>query len=167
MQVRRAVSNDAATLAAIYNHSVINERNSTFETAPRTEEDRRQWIEGQGEHHPILVGEMNGAVIGWASVSPYRSRQCYQGVGEFSIYLHEDYRGKGFGKQLLVSLVEVCTKLGYWKLVSRIFDFNHASRKLCQSCGFREVGVYEKHGKLDGRWIDCVIVERVIQENLD
>lgn len=67
---------------------------------------------------------------------------------------------------LLESLVEEAGRLGYWKLTSRIFDFNSASRHLCRSCGFREVGIHEKHSKLDGRWIDCIIVEKMIPENI-
>jgi len=75
--------------------------------------------------------------------------------------MDREFRGHGIGKVLLNALIEEARKLGYWKLVSRIFDFNTASRQLCKACGFREVGVYEKHGKLDGRWIGCVIVERL------
>jgi predicted phosphodiesterase len=62
-------------------------------------------------------------------------------------------------------LIDEARRLGYWKLVSRVFTFNQASRALCAACGFREVGVYEKHGQLDGRWLDCVIVERLIGEH--
>jgi phosphinothricin acetyltransferase len=70
------------------------------------------------------------------------------------------------GRTLLDALVGVAKDRGDWKLVSRIFPFNTASRALCRACGFREVGVYEKHGRLDGRWLDVVIVERLIPENL-
>lgn len=163
--VRRARLEDAAAIAEIYNQA-IEQRIATFETEPRTKEERRQWIENQGHRHPILVAEAEGQVVGWTSVSAYRSRPCYSGVGEFSVYVHEKARGQGVGRQLLTGLIDEVTQLGYWKLVSRIFSFNHASRSLCRSCGFREVGVYEKHGKLDGRWVDCVIVERLIDANL-
>jgi phosphinothricin acetyltransferase len=67
---------------------------------------------------------------------------------------------------LLPALLDEATKLGYWKLVSRVFDINIASRALCKSCGFREVGTYEKHGKLDGKWLDTIIVEKLIRENI-
>jgi len=66
----------------------------------------------------------------------------------------------------MTALVEEAKRLGYWKLVSRVFLSNFASRNLCKSCGFREVGIYEKHAKLDGKWVDKVIVERLIHENL-
>jgi phosphinothricin acetyltransferase len=166
LHIRPAVLRDAGAITRIYNAG-IRSGNATFETRTVTVEDRRRWIEQQDEHHPILVAETEGQVVGWASVQPYRARDCYRGVGEFSIYVDESHQGKGIGKHLLQALVEACARRGYWKLVSRIFDFNHASRALCRACGFREVGVYEKHGKQNGRWVDCVIVERLIVENLD
>jgi phosphinothricin acetyltransferase len=86
-------------------------------------------------------------------------------VGEFSVYVSRRARGRGVGRALVVELIREATTRGYWKLLSRIFPFNTASRALCRSLGFREVGTYEKHGRLDGRWLDVVIVERVIAEN--
>lgn len=163
--VRRAAITDAADIAEIYNRA-IEERIATFETEPRTAEDRRRWISEHDERHPILVAELDGRLVGWTSIAPYRSRACYSGIGEFSVYIRDGYRGQGIGKHLLLALIEEASQFGYWKLVSRIFDFNQASRRLCRACGFREVGIYEKHGKLDGRWIDCVIVERLITEHV-
>jgi phosphinothricin acetyltransferase len=115
--------------------------------------------------HPTLVAEARDAILGWAGLSRYRPRACYDGVAEFSIYLDREARGAGLGRRLLLSLVDAARERGYWKLVSRIFPHNAASRALCRSCGFREVGVYERHGRLDGRWLDVVIVERLIPEN--
>ncbi len=110
---------------------------------------------------------MVSCVIGSASLSSYRPRACYAGIAEFSIYLDRRARGRGLGRPLLNALVDTARQRGYWKLVSRIFTFNQASRALCRACGFREVGVYEKHGQLDGAWLDVVIVERLIPENLE
>jgi phosphinothricin acetyltransferase len=115
---------------------------------------------------PTLVAVEDGIVIGWAGLSRYRERACYEGIGEFSIYLDRAARGRGVGRALLTALIDAARQHGYWKLVSRVFPFNAASRALCRACGFREVGVYEKHGRLDGEWIDVVIVERIIPENL-
>ncbi|MBH8590196.1 arsinothricin resistance N-acetyltransferase ArsN1 family A [Paenactinomyces guangxiensis] len=145
----------------------IHTRQATFDTTFYTVENRHKWIVEQEEHYPILVAVLDAQVVGCAFVGPYRSRDCYRGIGEFSIYIRENYQGQKIGKKLLESLVNACAEQGYWKLVSRIFDFNHASRALCRSCGFREVGVYEKHGKLDGKWVDCIIVEKLIEKNLD
>ena len=162
--IRLADSDAAARIADIYNQGIA-ERASTFETTPRTAADIEARL-AQAERFPTLVAMDEHGVIGWAGLSEYRPRACYEGIAEFSIYLDADARGRGTGRRLLEALVDVARARGFWKLVSRIFPFNTASRALCRRCGFREVGVYEKHGRLDGRWTDVVIVERLIAENV-
>ena len=117
--------------------------------------------------YPMLVAiGVDDAVLGWASLSAYGARPCYAGVAEFSIYLDRSARCRGIGKQLLAALLQAAAARGYWKLLSRVFPFNEASRALCRTCGFREVGIYEKHSKLDGAWLDVVIVEKLLSVNL-
>jgi phosphinothricin acetyltransferase len=162
--IRLATASDAAVIADIYNQGIAD-RGATFETEPRSEDDTRSRL---GEaRFPLLVAEQSGTVIGWAGLSSYRPRACYAGIAEFSIYLDRAARGHGVGRQLLDALIAAARERGYWKLVSRVFPFNAASRALCRACGFREVGTYEKHGCLDGQWTDVVIVERLIPENLE
>jgi phosphinothricin acetyltransferase len=161
--IRKAVVADAGRIADIYNAGIA-ERVATFETSPRTAQDLAERITGN-PRHAVIVAERDGQVVGWAGISGYRSRACYDGVGEFSIYIDPGARGQGVGRRLLAALVEEAASLGYWKLLSRIFTFNAASRALCLASGFREVGIYEKHAQLDGRWLDVVIVERLIPEN--
>ena len=83
-----------------------------------------------------------------------------------SLFVLPAARGQGIGKPLLNGVIDAAAAAGFWKILSRIFTFNTASRALCAACGFREVGIYENHGKLDGRWLDVVIVERLIDANL-
>ena len=163
--IRPADASDAAAIAAVYNQGIA-ERTATFETDPRSAADIDARLRDQ-LRYPTLVADEDGAVLGWAGVSSYRPRACYSGIGEFSIYVDRNARGRGIGRQLLEALEDEARGRGYWKLVARIFPFNEASRRLCRACGFREVGVYEKHGRLDGRWTDVIIVERLIPENLD
>ncbi len=174
LKIRRANPSDAAEIAEIYNRA-IEERVATFETESRDESSMRTWMADHDTRHPVLVAvSRRGAVDGrparrimaWASIASYRPRSCYDGVGEFSIYVRDEFRGQGIGQQLLAALIDEARALGYWKLVARIFPQNVASRRVVARCGFREVGVYEKHGKLDGRWLDAVIVERLIAENI-
>jgi len=162
--VRLARPTDAEAVAEIYNQGIA-ERSATFETVLRTAADLRKRIEEAPPRFPTIVADDGGAVVGWASISLYRERPCYAGVGEFSVYIHRDARGRGVGRALLTQLIEEARLRGYWKLLSRIFPTNTASLSLCRSLGFREVGIYERHGQLDGRWIDVVIVERLIPEN--
>ena len=162
VSIREARREDAATIAAIHNIGIA-ERSATFETEPRSEHQVVARIE-QGARFPLLVvvDDGSGDVVGWAGVTEYRPRACYAGIGEFSIYLAPEARGRGVGRVLMEALVDAARARGYWKLLSRVFLFNAASRALCRSCGFREVGIYEKHARLDGAWLDVVIVERLI-----
>jgi L-amino acid N-acyltransferase YncA len=166
-KVRSAVSTDAAAIASIYNQG-IEDRIATFEMEKRDAGERRRWLEEHDEKHPVIVAEASdGQVVGWGSISPISPRRCYSGVGEYSVYVRRDMRGRGLGSGLLESLIERAEGEGYWKLIGRMFSFNEGSRRLSRRHGFREVGVLEKHGKLDGRWVDVVEVERLIPKNID
>lgn len=162
MHARLATPEDAEAIALIYNEGVAD-RTATFETRPRTAEEVGTWFDGK---HPVVVVEEEGAVAAFASTSGYRSRECYAGIAEASVYVARAWRGRGAGRVALAALIESAEQAGYWKLVSRIFPENQASRRLIRSLGFREVGTYEKHGKLDGVWRDVIIVERLIPGNL-
>jgi len=159
---RPAGPDDAAAIAAIYNQG-IEDRVATFETRLRTAPDILAWFDGR---HPAVVVEQGGEVVAFASTSSYRPRECYAGIAEFSVYVARPARGQGLGRLALLALIRAAEAAGFWKLVSRIFVENAASRALVRSAGFREVGTYEKHGQLDGVWRDVVIVERLIERNI-
>jgi len=101
-------------------------------------------------------------VIAFAATSAYRSRECYAGVAEFSVYAARSHRGKSAGRVAMEALMKAAREAGFWKLVSRVFPENRASLGLLGKLGFREVGIYKKHGQLDGVWRDVVIVERLL-----
>ena len=162
LSARAARPEDAARIAQIYNEG-IEDRVGTFETRPRSDADVRAWFDGR---HPIVVVEDGNRIIAFASTSTYRARECYSGIAEFSVYVARDGRGQGAGRVAMRALIDACVPAGIWKLVSRVFVENTASRSLLKSVGFREVGTYEKHGQLDGQWRDVVIVERLIPENI-
>src|SRR3984957_15053658 len=152
---RLATLNDAPFLAAIYNEG-IEDRVATFEVRPRSVDDVRGWFD---ERHPIVVVEEDGQVVAFASTSTYRPRDCYAGIAEVSVYVAREFRRRGAGRAALDALIKEAENRGFWKLVSRVFPENKASRELIRSLGFREVGIYERHGQLDGAWRDVVIVE--------
>ena len=158
MTTRAATPDDAPAIARIYNEG-IDDKVATFETRPRSADDIRRWFDGV---HPIVVVEDNGAVVAFASTSQYRPRECYAGIAETSVYVARTYRRRGAGRVVLQALINAAREAGFWKLLSRVFPENVASRGLIRELGFREVGVYQKHGKLDGEWRDVVIVERLI-----
>ena len=159
--VRLARLGDAPTITIIYNQG-IEERNATFETEPRTSAQVTAQLTEKGEHYPTVVVERDGQVVAWASASLYRNRPCYAGIAEHSVYVERSARGTGAGRLTLVHLCRLYTDLGFWKLVSRIFPENTASLALHERVGFRVVGVYRCHGKIDGVWRDCVIVEKLL-----
>lgn len=155
---RVATLEDAEAIARIYNEG-IQDRIATFETRRRTVDDVRSWFDGV---HPIIVVEDGQQVIAFGATSTYRPRQCYAGIAETSLYVARSHRRQGAGRIALRALIDAAAQAGFWKLLSRIFPENTASRALVRELGFREVGIYEKHGQLDGQWRDVVIVERLI-----
>ena len=159
---RAATPDDAEDIAHIYNQG-IEDRTATFETTRRTPDDIARWFDGV---HPVVVVEQQGEIIAFAATFLYRPRACYAGIAEFSVYVRRDKRGCGMGRAALLALFDAAETAGFTKLVSRVFVDNVASRRLLASLGFREVGVYEKHGRLDGVWRDVVIVERLIPANI-
>ncbi len=161
MRTRPARPDDAAAIAAIYNQGIA-ERIATFETRPRRPEEILQWFDGR---HPLVVVEAEGRVVAFASTAPYRARECYAGVAEFSIYVAPEWRRRGAGRAAMLALIDAAAAAGFWKLVSRVFVENRASRALLRSLGFREVGIYQRHARLDGIWRDVVIVERWIGDD--
>jgi L-amino acid N-acyltransferase YncA len=162
IRTRLATAADAAAIAAIYNEG-IEDRVATFETEPRTPQQIAAQLADKGERFPTVVAERDGQIVAWAGAGAYRSRPAYAGVAEHSVYVARAARGTGAGRVTLNALCQLYAERGFWKIVSRIFPENTASLALHEKCGFRVVGVYERHGKLEGQWRDCVIVERLLE----
>jgi L-amino acid N-acyltransferase YncA len=157
---RSARREDAAEIARIYNEG-IEDRVATFETDLRGEKDVLRWFD---DERTMVVVEESGRVSAFATAFTYRPRHCYDGVREFSVYVSREARGKGLGRIALNALFAAARSRGDWKLLSRVFPENRASLKLLKSLGFREVGTYVRHAKLDGEWRDVVIVEKLLDE---
>jgi L-amino acid N-acyltransferase YncA len=158
--IRPAGDPDTQAIADIYNEGIAT-RLATFETEPRSAADVQAWLVA-GERLPVLVAEEGDAVLGWARILAYSARPVYAGVGEVSVYVAEDARGRGLGRALLEELQRNAAELGYWKLVGKLFTANAASAGMVRSCGWREVGMHHKHSRLDGEWRDVLLVERVL-----
>jgi L-amino acid N-acyltransferase YncA len=159
MRARRATPADAEAIAAIYNEG-IEDGIATFETRLRTADDVREWF---GDRFPIVAVENDaGELVAFASTSEYRPRECYAGIAEFSVYAARPARGQGAGRLAMQTLMDAARRAGFWKLVSRVFVENAASRALMHNLGFREVGIYERHAQLRGTWRDVVVVERLL-----
>jgi phosphinothricin acetyltransferase len=161
LTTRLATTADAGAIAAIYNEGIAD-RIATFETEPRREDQIAAQLMDKGDRYPTVVAERRGQIVAWAGAGPYRSRPAYAGVAEHSVYVARAARGAGAGRIALETLCRVYGERGFWKIVSRIFPENTASLALHERCGFRVVGVYRRHGKLEGEWRDCVIIEKLL-----
>jgi L-amino acid N-acyltransferase YncA len=161
MPIRPAGRADAEAMTAIYNEGIAD-RVATFETRPREPHEVAAWL---ADGLPLLVAtDEDGAVVGFARVAPYSDRCVYQGVGEHGVYVARAARGGQVGRRLLEALAAASEQAGLYKLTSRVFADNAASRAVHRSAGFHEVGIQRRHGRLDGEWKDCVLVERLLGE---
>lgn len=161
LNARPARPEDAEPIAHIYTQG-IEDRVATFETDPRSAAEVRGLLEARLDRHPAVVVERAGQVVAFAWTSPYSDRPCYAGIGEFSVYVAREARGAGAGTAAMRALLDACERRGFWKLVSKVFPENAASRRLCTLMGFEEVGVHRRHARLDGEWRDVVVVERLL-----
>jgi phosphinothricin acetyltransferase len=148
---------DADRIATIFNEA-IEDGNATFESAPKSGSDVAGWI---AQLLPFVVAEADGEVVGFARLSKYQDCCALSGIAEHSVYVAREARGVGIGRRLLDELAAQAEQIGFYKLTSRIIAGNEASLAVHRAAGFDEVGVQRKHGRLDGKWTDCVLVERI------
>jgi L-amino acid N-acyltransferase YncA len=164
LTIRAARPEDAPAIAALYNVGIA-ERQATFETRPRAPGEIQAWF---AAGLPFVVAQDgDGRVLGFARASPYSDRCVYDGVAEHGVYVDAAARGQGLGRRLLETLAAEAERRGLYKLTSRIFTTNAASRAVHRAAGFQEVGVQRRHGRLDGEWKDCVLVERLLGDAAD
>ncbi|HSB61970.1 MAG TPA: arsinothricin resistance N-acetyltransferase ArsN1 family A [Vicinamibacteria bacterium] len=159
--IRLATEHDAAAICRIYNQGIVD-RVATLEIEERTPEERRDWLRLRDPRHPVLVAEVQAEVVGWASLNPFNPRRVYDHVADLSLYVERPWRGRGVGRRLLEALIARAQDLQYHKLVLAAFPWNEAGMRAYRRAGFREVGVYREQGLLDGRWVDTVVMERLL-----
>jgi L-amino acid N-acyltransferase YncA len=159
--IRLAGPHDGETICHIYNEG-IEDRVATLETELRTPEERRAWLANRSCRHPVLVAEVQGKVVGWASLNVFNPRAAYRFVADLSVYVARSARGTGVGSRLLDSLVTLAGELGYHKVVLAAFPTNAAGMALYTKHGFHAVGIYREQGQLDGRWVDVIAMERLL-----
>ena len=110
----------------------------------------------------LQAGLAAPVTVGWGSLNPYNPREAYRHVADFSIYVERAYRGRGVGKLVLTRLIELAREIGYHKLVLSAFPFNAAGLALYERQGFRTVGIFKEQGLLDGRWVDTIVMEKLL-----
>ncbi|MEY2570599.1 MAG: L-amino acid N-acyltransferase [Acidimicrobiaceae bacterium] len=162
MDVRLATLDDAEAIRAIYNPEVL-ESTVTFDLVPRSLEEQRAWMTARSGAHAVLVAERDGeGVVGFASLSPYRDRPAYSTTVEDSVYVRRDAQGTGVGKALLGELVELATAHGFHAMMARIVGDHEASIALHRGHGFELVGTEREVGRKMGRWLDVVVMQKLL-----
>ena len=155
VEVRALAERDWTAVRRIYAEGIATGR-ATFETTvPSRDELDSKWLPGHR-----WVAELDGAVVGWAAITPASARPCYAGVGETSVYVGDGVRGRGVGRALLHRQVTAADAGGLWTLQTGIFVTNRASLQLHRWAGFRVLGVRERIARWDGAWMDTVFLER-------
>jgi phosphinothricin acetyltransferase len=190
-RLRLATAADAEAICRIYNQG-IEDRVATLETELRTPDERRQWLASRSPRHPVIVAETTdesaapeigrvgatsssvrppskqagltdpATIIGWASLNVFNAREAYRFVADISVYVERRWRGKGVGGVLLAKLAELGRQHGFHKLVLAAFPSNTGGMALYEKLGFRTVGIYREQGMLDGKWVDTIVMERLL-----
>jgi L-amino acid N-acyltransferase YncA len=161
IRLRDAAQADVPRICVIHNQG-IEDRVATLDVDPHTLDEQLEWFHRHGARYPVLVAEAGGDIIGWASLNQFSVRPAYRFVADLSVYIERDWRGRGIGTRLLREIEARARALGYHKIVLSAFPFNQAGMRLYEKFGFRTVGVYHEQGLVDGRWVDTIIMEKML-----
>ena len=163
INIRPCKDNDFVTVQAIYAEQVLHGSASFEEVPPSVDEMRRRKESVVADNFPYLVAVIDERIAGYAYAGRYRTRSAYRHTAESSVYVHEDFRGRGVGRELLLAIIKHCETIGFRELVAIAGDSeNHGSIQLHVSCGFRIVGTLERVGYKHNRWVDTVIMQRTL-----
>ena len=163
MIVREASRDDLPAIRAIYNQG-IEDRVATLDEELKSGEDIATWFDAHDERYVVLVAQTDASIAGWASLNRYSHRCAYDGVADLSIYVERAWRGRGVGTVLLAALETAAARRAFHKIVLFTFAFNELGRGLYRKCGFREVGIFREQGKLDGRYVDVLAMEKLLAD---
>ncbi len=161
VETRPATLADAAAIRDIYNREVTGST-VTFDLVPRTLEAQQEWIAAHAGAYPAVVAVAGSEVVGFGSLSPYRSRPAYSTTVEDSVYVRHDVQGRGVGRLVLHELVRLATAHGFHTVMARVVDSHDVSIALHRGCGFRLVGVEREVGRKFGRWLDVAVMQRLL-----
>jgi L-amino acid N-acyltransferase YncA len=164
--VRDATSHDLPALTAIYKHAVEHTA-ATMDTSTPTLESQAEWFHHHDERHPVMVAELNGEVVGWASISAWSERGGYRDTAEASVYVTPELRGRGIGKTLMKELVKRARLIGLHVLLARVATTNQTSLNMARSIGFEDVGTMREVGYKFGKHVDVQLLEMLLHDPLD
>ncbi|MCU0443255.1 MAG: N-acetyltransferase family protein [Bacteroidia bacterium] len=158
--IRKAIKNDVPAIASIYNEAIVN-TTATFDTEPKSIDDRVAWLHQHSDRYPVLVALLQNEVVGFASLTRWSDRTAYDYTAEISIYLKPAIHNAGYGKQLMKAIIDAGKQGGLHTILSRITQGNEKSIYLHSLHGFTKVGVLKEVGKKFGQWLDVTIMQLV------
>lgn len=161
VNLRLARPEDADATREIYNAEVTGST-VTFDLVPRSLEEQQAWLDDRSGAMAVVVAEVEGRVVGFASLSPYRDRPAYATTVEDSVYVHAEFRGRGVARALLAELLDIAATRGFHAVMARIVGGHDASIGLHDSLGFTIVGTEREVGRKFGKWLDVVIMQRML-----
>lgn len=159
--IRLAERRDAEAIRSIYNREVL-ESTVTFDLVPRSLDDQVAWIDQHSGGHPAIVAVDDGVVVGFGSLSPFHSRPAYATTVEDSVYVDRERRRQGVGRALLDELLTLGQSHGFHSMIARIVGGHETSIALHESCGFDVVGTEREVGRKFNRWLDVVVMQRML-----
>jgi phosphinothricin acetyltransferase len=165
-KIRKMTIDDIGAVTEIYNEAILS-TTATFDIETKSPEDRKRWFLAHGSKHPVLVSEIGGSVVGWASLSRWSDRGAYDKTAEVSVYVDGANRGKGVGKSLLSAIVEEGRKAGFHTLTARIVAGNDQSVKLVKSFSFDEIGTLREVGYKFGKYHDVIYLQKIFNPKSD
>jgi L-amino acid N-acyltransferase YncA len=159
--VRSASPDDLGAILRIYNEG-IEDREATLDTGPKSAAEIEGWWREHDGAYAVLVAIESDAVVGWASLNRFSQRCAHRAIADLSVYVARSHRGRGIGSELLRGLDERARRGGFRKVVLHALNSNERGKRLYRKCGFREVGVFEQHGTIDGCFVDVVAMEKLL-----
>jgi L-amino acid N-acyltransferase YncA len=160
LNLRPAKIEDLNRITQIYNEAVQTSV-ATFDTEPKTLEEQRAWFENHGPKYPVFVAEADGVISGWASLSKWSERQAYSDTAEISLYVKEEFRGRGIGRRLMEAIVDEGERVGLHTVIARIAGGNKVSIHLHESLGFEHIGIMREVGRKFGRLLDVNLMQKI------
>jgi L-amino acid N-acyltransferase YncA len=161
--IRPADDADLPAIADIYNEAVLNST-ATFDVEPWTPQRRQQWLEERQHPYAVLLAERDGEVVGWAAFKAFGSKPAYRHTVENAVYVRVERRGEGIGALLLARLLEVAAGNGFHSVIARIANDNPASVGLHHRFGFQRVGVEREVGYKFDRWLDVIVMQKLLTD---
>ncbi|MDR7075680.1 phosphinothricin acetyltransferase [Neobacillus niacini] len=162
VSIRDSNESDIKSIQTIYNQG-IEDKIATLETEIKDDTYMRNWFDKHRGRYKVIVAEDKGQIVGWASLNQYNNRSAYDGVADLSVYISRGYRGKGVGKKLLAKLESLAKENGFHKMILFTFPINQLGQGLYRRIGFRELGVFKNQGKIDGKFVDVMAMEKILQ----